>query len=251
MAVYTVSDLHGNYILWEQIKEFLKEGDTLIFLGDAIDRGDRGFEIFMEMLDHPQVVFLKGNHEDMMYEAFHDIGPDRGKMLKHWTKKDNGGQETLDNLKSLELDYETKMEYINTIARLPYYAEYENDDGIKFILCHAGYTPGRLWDDTTPWKKEEKMLWDRNHFVNPNSWPVDEPTYDNVVMVHGHTPILLMKQWGFDASGLAPLWYDGNHKVNIDAATPSTGLALLLNLDTYDYELFTDGSIYKYTEGDE
>jgi hypothetical protein len=60
-----------------------------------------------------------------------------------------------------------------------------------------------------------------------------------------------MKQWGFNASGLAPLWYEGYHKVNIDAATANTGLAFLLNLDTYDYELFTDGSIYKYTEEEE
>lgn len=248
MAVYALSDLHGNYILWEQIKEFLKEEDTLIFLGDAIDRGNRGFEIFMEMLEHPQVMFLKGNHEDMMYEAFHELGPSRGEMLKHWKKKDNGGQETLDNIKKLGLDFETKMEYINTIARLPYYAEYENGDGIKFILCHAGYTPGRFWDESDPWRKEQKMLWDRNHFNFP--WP--QEGYDNVIMVHGHTPILLMNQWfGYQATGLAPFWYEGSHKVNIDAATANTGLAILLNLDTYDYELFTDGSIYKNTEGDE
>ena len=248
MAVWVTTDLHGNYNLWEQIKAFLQEDDTLIFLGDAIDRGDRGFEIFMEMLEDPRVVYLKGNHEDMMYESFHEIGPDRGKMLKHWTKGGNGGQETLDNIKSLNLDYDTKMEYINTIARLPYYAEYENADNIKFILCHAGYTPGKNWDDTVPWKKEEKMLWDRNHFNFP--WP--QEGYDNVIMVHGHTPILLMKQlFGYNASGLSPFWYEGNHKVNIDAATANTGLAFLLNLDNYDYELFTDGSIYKNTEGDE
>ena len=248
MAVYAASDLHGNYNLWEQIKAFLEEGDTLIFLGDAIDRGDRGFEIFKEMLDDPRVVFLKGNHEDMMYEAFHEMGPSRGKMLKHWTKKDNGGQDTLDNIKNLELDYETKMGYINTIAKLPYFAEYVNVDGIKFILCHAGYTPGRLWDEINPWDQEQKALWGRKHFNY--SWP--EEGYENVIMVHGHTPILLMKEWfECQASGLSPFWYENDHKVNLDAATPSTGLAFLLNLDTCDYELFTDGSIYKYIEGDE
>ena len=143
MAVWVTTDLHGNYNLWEQIKAFLQEDDTLIFLGDAIDRGSRGFEIFMEMLEDPRVVYLKGNHEDMMYESFHEIGPDRGKMLKHWTKGGNGGQETLDNIKSLNLDYDTKMEYINTIARLPYYAEYENADNIF----------------------PEKLLWEIRQFV--------------------------------------------------------------------------------------
>lgn len=249
MAVYATSDLHGNYELWEQIKKFLKEDDTLIYLGDAIDRGDRGFEIFMEMLDNPQVVFLKGNHEEMMYEAFHEIGPSRGEILKQWTLKDNGGQNTLNNIKALGLDFETKMEYINTINRLPYFAEYENADGIKFIFSHAGFTPGDYWDEQDPWSKEQKAIWGRSHFNFP--WPLDEKYY-NVVIVHGHTPILLMNQmFGYQATGLAPFWYEDNHKVNIDAATYNTGLAILLNLDNYDYELFTDGSIYKYTEGDE
>jgi hypothetical protein len=57
--------------------------------------------------------------------------------------------------------------------------------------------------------------------------------------------------FGYRATGLAPFWYENNHKVNLDAATYNTGLALLFNLDTLDYELFTDGSLYKYTEGDE
>jgi serine/threonine protein phosphatase 1 len=248
MAVWVTTDLHGNYNLWEQIKAFLKEDDTLIFLGDAIDRGDRGFEIFMEMLEHPQVVYLKGNHEDIMYEVFHDIGPDRGKMLKNWTLKDNGGRETLNNIKTLGLDFDTKMKYIDKVNELPYFAEYENAHGIKFLLSHAGYTPGRFWDNQDRWTKEQKAIWSRSHFNFP--WPKEG--YGNVVIVHGHTPILLMNQmFGYKATGFAPFWYEDNHKLNLDAATYNTGLALLFNLDTLDYELFTDGSIYKYTEDEE
>ena len=244
MAVWVTTDLHGNYDLWEQIKNFLKEDDTLIFLGDAIDRGDRGFEIFMEMRDNPQVVFLKGNHEDMMYEAFHEMGPSRGEMLKQWTLKDNGGKDTLDNIKALGLDFDTKMEYINTIDRLPYFAEYENANGIKFLLSHAGYTPGRLWDNQDPWTKEQKAIWGRSHFNFP--WP--EEGYENVVIVHGHTPILLMNQmFGNKATGLAPFWYENNHKINLDAATYNTSLALLFNLDTLDYEVFIANPNYVVT----
>ena len=55
MAVWVTTDLHGNYDLWAQIKEFLQEDDTLIFLGDAMDRGSRGFEIFMELLNDERV----------------------------------------------------------------------------------------------------------------------------------------------------------------------------------------------------
>jgi hypothetical protein len=174
-----------------------------------------------------------------MYEAYHDnIGPDRGKVLQQWKKEDNGGKATIENIKSLNLDNIDIMELINKIPNLPYYAEYKNEMGMHFILCHAGYTPSDYFDSLPPWKKEEKLLWDRNHFQMP--WPKEEK-YWNAVVVHGHTPILLQKQMFpqyRDASGMSPYWYEDNHKINLDAATPNTGLAILLNLDNLDYEIF-------------
>ena len=34
MSTYCVADLHGCYSIWKQIKNFLKEDDTLYILGD-------------------------------------------------------------------------------------------------------------------------------------------------------------------------------------------------------------------------
>lgn len=245
MAVWVTADLHGNYILWEQIKAFLKEDDTLIFLGDAIDRGDRGFEIFMELLNDERVCYLRGNHEEMMADAYL-LQSEKGEFLKHWYK--NGGKATKANIDSLGLDWDTKKALLHKVYQLPLWAQYTNESGDTFILSHAGYTPGDYYDKMTEDQKENYLIWNRNHWNLP--WSKDEK-YKQTIMVHGHTPILLMKQWGFNASGLAPFWYDNNHKVNVDAATANTGLAFLLNLDTYDYELFTDGSVYKYTEEEE
>jgi hypothetical protein len=66
-------------------------------------------------------------------------------------------------------------------------------------------------------------------------------------MVHGHTPILLMKQMGLypQADGYSPFFYENNHKLNLDAATPSTGVAFLFNLDTLDWEYFLANPDYK------
>ena len=237
MAVWAATDLHGNYDLWAQIKQFLKEDDTLIYLGDAIDRGSRGFEIFMELLDDERVVYLKGNHEDTMHWSYRAAGPAGTEFFKAWKK--NGGQTTLDNIKALGLDYETKMKYIDKIDELPYYAEYENDNGLRFILCHAGFAPGESFDEKFDYQKRETMIWDRSHYLV--DW-IQDQKYSNVIMIHGHTPILLQKQMFKgkfeDASGMSPYWYSDNHKINLDAATPSTGIAFLFNLDTLDYELF-------------
>ena len=235
MAVWVTTDLHGNYDLWEQIKNFLKEEDTLIFLGDAIDRGSRGFEIFKELLEHDQVVYIRGNHEQMMYDAYTMIGPAGTESWKHW--RANGGQATVNNMKSLHLGIKAELNLISTVQQLPHFAVYENEMGIKFNLCHAGFTPGTYFNSLDENQKHLKFLWDRNHWNF--SWP-EEEEYWNWVIVHGHTPIPLMNISGKDISlnSLTPYWYEGSHKVNLDAATANTGMAFLLNLDTLDYEVF-------------
>ena len=244
MAVWVATDLHGNYDLWEQIKNFLKEDDTLIFLGDAIDRGSRGFEIFKELLEHPQVVYLKGNHEDMMYNAFTYSNV---KFYQHWTE--NGGQSTLDNIKNIGIVGQEKLDLIDKISKLPYVAEYHSEEsGLDFILCHAGYAPGEFFDSLQEDAKINHYLWDRTHWNF--RWPEDGK-YQNTIMIHGHTPILYQKQINKDFSnftGMAPGWYEGNHKVNLDAATAQTGMAFLLNLDTLDYEFFIADPDFKEEE---
>ena len=115
MAVWVTADLHGNYILWEQIKAFLKEDDTLIFLGDAVDRGNRGFEIFMELLNDERVCYLRGNHEEMMADAYL-LQSEKGEFLKHWYK--NGGKTTKANIDSLGLDWDTKKALLHKVYQL-------------------------------------------------------------------------------------------------------------------------------------
>ena len=234
MAVWVTTDLHGNYDLWAQIKEFLQENDTLIFLGDAVDRGSRGFEIFMEMLNDERVCYLRGNHEEMMAAAYL-LQSENREFLKHWYE--NGGKATKANIDSLGLDWNTKQALLQKIYQLPLWAQYTNDSGDTFILSHAGYTPGDYYDRMNEDQKENYLIWNRNHWNLP--WPKDEE-YKRIIMIHGHTPIPLMNLMGRDVSfsTLAPYWYESNHKVNLDAATANTGMAFLLNLDTLDYEFF-------------
>lgn len=237
MAVWVTTDLHGNYDLWTQIKNFLKEDDTLIYLGDAVDRGGRGFEIFKELLEDSRVMFIRGNHEQMMYDAFTSTGPAATEFYKHWMQ--NGGQATLDNIKAMGLDYETKMELIRKIRDLPLVVKYENTMGIRFILCHAGYTPSPYFDNLYDDQKEHKLLWDRNHFSFP--WDYDNPELDNVIVIHGHTPIPYQQQiMSVNKDGVVstPYSYEHGHKLNLDAATPLSGWAFLYNLDTFDWEVF-------------
>lgn len=241
MSTWVTTDLHGNYNLWTQIKNFIKEDDILFFLGDAIDRGPRGFEIFKEMLEDKRVIYLRGNHEQMMYDSF-IIQPVsiRQKCFKHWQK--NGGDVTLQNIEELNIPINQKINLIEQIEKLPYFAEYKNNSGVKFFLSHAGTSFGLYYNKFSEEIQKEKLLWDRDHILMP--WG-DEAEYQMTISIHGHTPILFMKQfYGYSmATGMAPFVYSNNHKINLDAATPFTNMAFLYNLDTLKYEFFIQNNL--------
>ena len=73
MATYASADWHGCYWIWEKIKEILKPDDTLYFLGDAADRGSDGWQIIKELLNDSRIIYLKGNHEDLLIKAIGNI----------------------------------------------------------------------------------------------------------------------------------------------------------------------------------
>jgi len=78
MATIAVGDVHGNYAALEdllaKVVPELRAGDTLVFLGDVIDRGSRSREVverIVELRDESafSVVGLIGNHEQWMLKS--------------------------------------------------------------------------------------------------------------------------------------------------------------------------------------
>lgn len=71
MANYVMSDLHGCYdsflLMLETIN--LTNDDTLYILGDVIDRGDKSLEIIDYIVSKPNIVWLKGNHEEFLIDS--------------------------------------------------------------------------------------------------------------------------------------------------------------------------------------
>lgn len=235
MSIYVISDLHGQLNIWHKIKEKLQPTDKVIFLGDAVDRGDRGFELFMELLDDARVTYLKGNHEELMYYAFmSEDTEERNFYFNEWTKEDNGGMETLMNIRNIDLDFNLKMDYIKKIKNMPSYATYTASTGDHIILCHAGFTPGEKWDKLSAEEKGFQFLWDREHFKD--AWPAG---YDNTYIIHGHTPLQLMMKDGILSSDSESLCvsYANNHKICLDVSTAFSGAALMFNLTTWSIEL--------------
>jgi serine/threonine protein phosphatase 1 len=82
MAVVAVGDIHGNLLalddLLDKVTSEIASGDTVVFLGDYIDRGPDSKGCIERILDlerttKAQVVGILGNHEQWMLETCRDF----------------------------------------------------------------------------------------------------------------------------------------------------------------------------------
>ena len=236
--VFALSDLHGQWELWQQIKQFLNQDDKLYFLGDAIDRGPRGYDIMKELLCDNRVTYIMGNHEYMMMNALREMRSNGGFFMgedcQTWSW--NGCSPTLEAWQSNGMMYD----WIHVINELPTEATYINAEDREVCLCHAGFTPG-----AKPSQRED-MVWDRQHIIDktPEEW-----ADGGFIVVHGHTPTphLTMKldeanrvavwnnrgrKWKYQEKNGIVVYADAT-KVDIDCGCFATGHTVLLDLDTW------------------
>ena len=63
--IIVIGDIHGCYDeLQELIKKIgIKEEDTIISLGDILDRGPKSLEVYDYLINRPNTIVLMGNHE--------------------------------------------------------------------------------------------------------------------------------------------------------------------------------------------
>ena len=230
MSVYACSDLHGNGIIWHDIQKYLKDNDTLYFLGDACDRGPDGWEIIKEMLADSRVIYLCGNHEDILYKRLQNP-----RVYKYANLHNiNGGEPTWNSALKDGEAYKVK----EALASLPRYAEYTNADGLKIFMSHSGDTD--IEDDYA-------LIWDRNHYYSFQSY------IDCDIVIHGHTTIPHLIDDLIDMNTFyigtrrqidipdwdgGAYWYYNGHRCDIDCCTVKTNKAVLLNLDNFEETVF-------------
>jgi serine/threonine protein phosphatase 1 len=176
--IFAIGDIHGCY---DRLKTLMGKipidysRDTLVFIGDYIDRGPHPFEVVDYLIKlknrFPDVIFLKGNHEDMLDKFL--SGADRYTYLL------NGGQQTLDSylIKPVQADqsefFPIPPEHMEFFKSLRLFYETE-----EFIFVHAGLRPRVPLES----QNTEDLLWIRNKFVSSK--------YDfGKRVIFGHTPL--------------------------------------------------------------
>ena len=233
MSTYACSDLHGRLDFYDEIKKMLKPEDIVFFLGDAGDRGAHSWATIRAVLRDPQFIYIKGNHEDMLINCLEEqaeYGHADYYSLHLLTM--NGGAQTFEDAIA-DPEWEGVL---RQLKRLPTQAEYENSAKWRVLLTHAGFTPWVRDNNQIIWPCEREAIWSRDHFYD--EWPEDK-CCENVVIVHGHTPTpYLAEDLGLKEIEPGAVWYAGGHKCDIDCGAVFSDYCVLLNLDTWDENIF-------------
>ena len=195
-----------------------------------MDRGPDGYALFLELLSDERVVYLKGNHEDMMakgiedYVTCSDIYDDFGL----WTLS-NGGSSTWNSIRTLS--DEVLLQIVARLRKLPCEAVYVNKKGQTVYMNHAGIPP--MFREG---KSEWDLIWNRKYYYEkkPDFWDIENwnPEWDNSYLVHGHTPI---------KEDIGILKYSDDHCFNLDIGTVWRNKTVLFNLDTFKPTYITIG----------
>jgi len=174
--IFAIGDIHGCLNHLTNLIQMLdiNTEDTLVFIGDYIDRGpdSKGVLDFILDLkkDLKKVICLRGNHEEMFLNFY--LGRKDALLFLR-----NGGQSTLASYGMLGKSAngivgklpDTHLQFLKS---LPLYFETED-----YIFVHAGLRPGISLKQQDPCD----LLWIRDEFIFS--------TVDfGKIVVFGHTP---------------------------------------------------------------
>ncbi len=157
--IFAIGDIHGCYDKLSELVQLIPfdpSNDTLVFIGDYIDRGPGSFEVVAYLVELktrlPGTVFLKGNHEEMLADYL--SGNDRMTYLY------NGGQQTLESYlqksgaRTPSPIPPEHMQFFDSLV-----LNHQTED---FFFVHAGLRQGVPFDQQKP----QDMLWIREKFIH-------------------------------------------------------------------------------------
>lgn len=230
---FAIGDIHGNYTALMDLFKKLEDDahldemeDTVVFLGDFIDRGADTNKVIEQLIFwkkmYPHWQFLKGNHEDLMLDAFHPKHPKYGDYYLWWNQ---GGEQTLKSYQTQELsEYEKAImqpkdyipeEHFRFLRELKYY--YETD---QYFFVHGGVlpdTPLRHQDFDHP-VIQDAMIWARESFYE------SEYMWEKKI-IFGHTTF-----FDFTPEGTVPMVLKKPNMIGIDTLNGEHGFLCALEL---------------------
>lgn len=276
--IFAFGDIHGQWNLYKTIIDYCLNQDpecSIIFLGDACDRGPDGYKIMRDLLDNPQIIYLMGNHEEIFINACNAIIGYHAQNDELYNKLHSYNKEEAEKfLKSFQFNLDVNLacanagdytlidwlsngadeDFLDKIRALPYTFSWENID-----FCHAGSQYKAFQEisqnehDKVPLNAVSKrmLIWDRDSI--PFGWKTGR------ICVHGHTPTIYLpaKAYGSKQKTISAMrpacWGEllggknkrGGKKIDIDTGATFTGRAYVLNVLTLNVIGFYDPAVTK------
>ncbi|HSS21976.1 MAG TPA: metallophosphoesterase family protein [Pyrinomonadaceae bacterium] len=238
MKTFVVGDVHGRHAQLQRLLDMLPRDeatDTLIFLGDLIDRGADApgcVDLVMKLQrDNPERVrCLRGNHEQMLLDFIEG-------SANLWVNPVTGGERTYEQYtgKRLEVTREQDLDaarrdvessvpsdHLDFFHALPYFHE---DDFAIYV--HAGLDRTKHPSETAP----QALLWMRDMDFYKN--------YRGKPCIFGHTPTPLLPLRGrLGRHGI----YISHSAIGIDTGYNVQSPLSCLSLPDFSlYQSFADG----------
>ncbi|SHK88764.1 serine/threonine protein phosphatase 1 [Selenomonas ruminantium] len=206
-------DIHGKFDRFMEAYQkagFNPDKDLLVFLGDYLDRGEQPVSVMewvMENFGNRHMIFLRGNHEQMLYKAIKEKVESSnllsflfGSPKALWLN--NGGRMTYSEIEKTGRKDVLFDNWLKLIEQLPLYTEVEVN-GRAYWLMHADCNPDVPLAD----QEEKTLLWGRSLAMHPELHQGEQ------VIVLGHTPVQAL---GYEAK---PQWLQDGKLVLMDTGS--------------------------------
>lgn len=217
--IAVIGDIHGSLDQFEQLLAILPSDLPVVCVGNYIDHGPNSAEVLHMLRAIPQILSLKGNHEDMLLGFLRNPLKQGRNWLKH------GGMQTLFSFGLMDaadgldvadhqlLDLRDAMtdamgdEMINWLANLPASCLSGN-----VLISHAGANPAAPAEI----QLQRHLMWGHRDFYRI-------PRKDGMWVVHGHKYIPEPKV--------------AQNRIAINTAVHKTGrlTAVALRHDAYEF----------------
>jgi serine/threonine protein phosphatase 1 len=218
MRTFIMGDIHGEHekltALLEQVN-FNYAEDTLIQLGDVVDRGPDVYSCVEELLKIKNLIAIRGNHDFCWLEFLKT-----GQSLLY----NQGAMETEQSYVLNGVDPSVHFDFFND--QLKYYIDQNNN-----FFVHGGFNRHKHVDEEND---PEVFYWDRDLWLSSLSYAnMKNQTYPfkmkdkfNHVFI-GHTPT---KYWD---DAMRPI--TAANITNLDTGSGKGGLLTIMNLETREY----------------
>lgn len=218
-----MGDIHGHL---DKLQSVLKQcnfdydNDTLIQLGDIVDRGPDSRLCIDELLKIKNLIAIQGNHDEEWFNSIKNGNVENGLLWKH------GALQTYESYYKDGINPEVHYDFLNN--QLQYYI-LEVDDKTRYYFVHGGFNRHYFINEQID---PTVYTWDRDLWLasishsEKSGFPFKIKGNPTKVFI-GHTPTMY---W----DSTVPMKSAGRI-INVDTGSGKGGLLTIMNIHTEQY----------------